>query len=299
MSVSGTSALNDVINTELISLDVLEEAREQTFMPSLVLNKDIEGGGSLTVNFARLAAISAGGLTETVDLVNTTASTDQAGAITADYIGVRVDLTDKGVKANGGRIDVPEIVALCGRALGAKIETDLAAVFTNASQSVGSTGVDLSLQNIEDAIYTLKLGQARIGNPTLQGMPGTMTGVQSVLHTRQASDFRTALRAANFAFMTPPEMAIFMNAGTFGSGFMGVYQGVAFWESTKPALSVDVADRIGAMFVPRAIGFVTCGGPVLELQRDASFRLTEIVLTQCLGAGEAADSDYVKIVTDA
>lgn len=299
MAVSGTSALNDVINTEIIALDVLEEAREQTFMPSLVLNKDISGQGSLTANFARFASLAAAGLTETSDLSETEVTTAQAGQITADAVGVRVDLTDKAVKANGGRIDVPEIVALCGRALAAKIETDLCAVFASASQSVGSTGVDLSLANIEDAIYTLKLGQARIGNPTLSGASNFMSGVNCVLHTRQASDFRTALRAANLAFMTPAEMAVWMNAGTFGSGFMGVYQGVSFWESTKPATANNGDDRVGAMFVPRAIGFVTVGGPEIELQRDASFRLNEVVAVQYYGAGEVADSDYVKIVTDA
>lgn len=296
MAVSGTSSLNDVINTEIIALDVLEEARELTFLPSLVMNKDITGQGSFTVNFARFATVSAAGLTETDDLANTTLGTDQAGAITADAVGLRVDLTDKGVAANGGRIDVAEVSSLIARALAAKLETDIAAVFTNASQSVGSTGVNITLQNVEDAIYTLKLGEASVGNPTLPGAP---SGVQCVLHTRQAGDFRTALRAANLAFMTPPEMGVFLNAGSFGSGYMGSYQGVNFWETTKVALSGDSEDRIGAMFVPRAIGLVTVGGPAIEVQRDASLRLNELVGVQYYGVGEVSDNNYVKIVTDA
>lgn len=301
MAFSGTSAFNDAVNTELIALDVLQEAREQTFLPSLILGKDINGQGSLTVNFARFAAISAAGLTETSDLSNTTATTDQAGTITADQVGVRVDITDKFRKIAGGRINLPEISGLVSRAVAAKLETDIAADFTNAGTSVGSTGVDLSLANIEEAIYSLKLAKAAIGNATLPaGAPGLLGGVHCVLHTRQASDLRVAMRAANMAWMTPAEMAIFQNAGAFGSGFMGVFQGVSFWESTFPALSGDSADRIGSMFTPSAQGLVTVdAGIQIEFQRDASARVTEVVATYFYGTGEVADNCRVKIVTDA
>jgi len=296
MAFTGLAALNDTVSAALIEQKVLSEARETAFMPSLVYNKDISGGGSTVYNFPRLQSVAAAGLTEGTDMDSTAAGTDLAGAITVSEVGVRVDIADKYSKTSSA-IGIPEIVALCGRAFAAKIDTDLTALFANASQSVGSSGVALSLQNIEDGLYTLKAGEFEIGNPTLPGTP--FGGLQCVLHTRQASHFRTALRSANVAWATPADMGIVVGAGGYGSGFMGVWQNIMFWESTKPATANVGADRVGALFVPVALGMVTSGGITIELQRDASLRTTEVNVTQLYGVGEITDNNYVKIVTKA
>lgn len=291
MAISTITTFNDLLNSEIISDLILEEARDLTFMPSLILLKDIEGQGSNVYKFPILAALAAAGLTEASDMASTTMSSDASGSITVDEVGVRVDLSDKAAKLTG-RIDVDAVIAACGRALATKIETDCCAVFTSASRSVGTTNVDLSLANVDDALYTLKLGKAVFGNPTQPGSP--FQGVSVVLQTVQMSNFRTALRQANYSF--DPLNALLAEAGKFGSGLAGVYQGMTFWESTLVPASGD--DFVGAMFVPRAIGLVTAGGVSVEPQRDASARSTEVNVVQMYGAGESDDLAYVKILSD-
>jgi hypothetical protein len=299
MANSTATTLNDLLNTEVIVDIILDAARAATFMPKVVWQKDISGSGSYVANFPRFASLSASALTDGTDMSSTTLSTDQAGQITAAEVGVMVALTDKALKGSAGRIDVNAVGRQCGLAVADKLETDLTAVFGSFSASVGSTGVDLSLSDIDDAIYTLKLANAPIGNPTEATTPAAYGAFQSVLHTRQMADLRTALRQANFAFTTPLQMGILDKAGSTPGGMAGEYLGVVFWESSTVATANGGADRAGAMFVPAAIGLVTYGGPSLEFERDASLRATEANCVQIYGAGIACNTYGVKIVTDA
>jgi hypothetical protein len=300
MANSTATTLNDLLNTEVIVDITLDAARAATFMPRIVWQKDITGSGSYVANFPRYAALAAAALTDGTDMSATALSTDQAGQITAAEVGVLVTLTDKASKGAAGRIDVNAVGRQCGLAVADKLETDLTATFGSFSTSVGSTGVDLSLVDIDDAIYNLKLVNAPIGNPTEQANPvGAFGQFQAVLHSRQMADLRTALRAANFAFVSPLQMNLLEGAGKTMNGLAGEYLGVMFWESTTVATANTGADRCGAMFVPAALGLVTYGGPSIELQRDASLRATEVNCVQIYGAGIACNPYGVKIVTDA
>jgi hypothetical protein len=299
MAASTTVTLNDLIRSQVIVDLILDASRAATFMPRIVWQKDIDGSGSYVANFPRFASLSAASLTDGTDMSSTTLSTDLSGQITASEVGVLVALTDKAAKGSAGLIDVNSVARQCGLAVADKLETDLTGTFASFTESVGATGVDLSLTDIDDAIYKLKLANAPIGNPTEQVTPALYTNFQSVLHPRQMADLRTAMRTANFAFVTPLQMGLLDKAGAVPGGLAGEYLGVSFWESSTCATANVGADRVGAMFVPAAIGLVTYGGPSVEFERDASLRASEVVCVQIYGAGLACNSYGVKIVTDA
>lgn len=299
MANSTAVTLNDLIRSEVIVDLILDASRAASFMPKIVWQKDIDGSGSFVANFPRFASLAAASLTDGTDMSATTLSTDQSGQITASEVGVLVTLTDKAARGSAGLIDVNAVARQCGLAVAAKLETDLTGTFASFSASAGATGVDLSLANVDDAIFTLKLANAPIGNPSEQVTPAAYSNFQAVLHPRQMADLRTALRTENFAFVTPLQMGILDKAGAVPGGLAGEYLGVSFWESSTCATANEGADRVGAMFVPAAIGLVTYGGPSIEFQRDASLRASEVVCVQVYGAGLACNSYGVKIVTDA
>jgi hypothetical protein len=75
--------------------------------------------------------------------------------------------------------------------------------------------------------------------------------------------------------------------------------GVNVYQTTNVQTANTGADRAGAMFSSEALGLATKWPARTELQRDASLRATEIVVTACYGVGELVDSFGVPIVTDA
>ena len=299
MAASTATSLNDLLNTEVIQDLTLDYARAAAFLPKLVWQKDISGSGSYVANFPKFGSLAAAALTDGTDMTSTQLSTDQSGQITASEVGVQVALTDKALKGSAGRIDVNAIARQCGLAVADKLETDIAAVFASFSASVGSTGVDLTLANLDEAIYALQLANVPLGNPSEQVNPVAFTQYQCVLHPRQVADFRTALRVANYAQPIPIAMDVLEKAGASAGGMVGEYMGVLFWQSSVCATANAGDDRVGAMFVPAAIGLVTYGGPSIEFQRDASLRATEVNAVQIYGTGIASNPYGVKIVTDA
>jgi hypothetical protein len=73
------------------------------------------------------------------------------------------------------------------------------------------------------------------------------------------------------------------------SGFFGTYMGVPIYQTS---LVVTTSSLVGgAVFQAGvALGVYEIWGPRVETQRDASFRSTEFVGTQCYGFKELADT---------
>lgn len=293
------TTLNDLFNTEYVSRMTFYAAQEQAFFPGLCYQEDLTGKNSLTANFARYAALTAAAVAENADVSLSALSTDQSGAITASEVAIGVGLSDKSTITSAGYIDLDRVAAACGRALADKIQTDGCATFSSVTASVGTSGVDLSLADIDEAIYTLANAKAPIGNDSLGNVPPALTRTQSVLHTRQAADLRTALRTANMSFVGPEQMGILLQSGQRPVGLIGEYLDVTFWQSTKPATANAGADRVGSMFVPAAFGYVFAGAPRTEFERDASARTTEAIVTGLYAFGIVVNDYAVKIVTDA
>jgi hypothetical protein len=299
MAIATTTTLNDLIRTEAINQTVLEAARARTFLPTLVWNRDATGLGSKTMNFPRWAAATAAAVAENGDLGQTALSTDQAAALTVSEVGINLPVSRLAQKVNPGQIDLNALGRQAGFAVADKMETDIAATFANAGSSVGVSGADLTLDDIDDAIYALDAANAPIGNPGDSTLPPSLVQVQCVLHTIQMKDLRKALRVADLAFIPPEQMAIVNAAGMTPGGLTGEYLSVTFWRTTVVATANAGADRCGAMFVPAGIGLLTLGPPETDFDKDGSARVTEVIVTATYGTGVVATDYVVKIVTDA
>ena len=185
-----------------------------------------------------------------------------------------------------------------GGAFDARFLELVCATFGSFSSSVGTSGVDMSLDDFLDAVFTLELANN----------PGE---IYAVLHPRQVADLQSSIRneAAN---------AIAFNSAThdmlkmLGQGYVGDFLGVQIHKSSYVAASGG--NRQGAMFSPGAIAYAIgtpapmvggngevrpAGTPiVVEYQRDASKGLTEIIGTGYAGCGIVEQARGVLIATD-
>jgi len=116
--------------------------------------------------------------------------------------------------------------------------TDLiTALFPSVSAQVGSTGVNLDVDDIYDGMFTLNLANV----PNTAEMP-----IQVVLHNQQTNDFINSLRAETGAVQFQDATAAML--GAKGPGFRGTWLGLQFWQSDSVEAVTTTVDRSGCMY---------------------------------------------------
>jgi len=215
---------------------------------------------------------------------------------------LRYDLTDLLVMSSLGRDLDPFVIAegLAGSAT-ARINEIICSTFTNATNSVGTSGVNMSTDDFMDALYQLEL----TNNPN----PSRW---MCVLHNRQLADLQASLRAENNNFLAFSPATEAMSSAK-ENGFVGSLLGVRVFKSAYVQPDAGNLNYIGMMFSERGVGYgigsvpplagateVRPGGaPVtVAFQRDESSGLTEVCAHLYCGASILEDDRCVKVITD-
>ena len=258
------------------------------------------GSDSITLRFAGLdgydamASASDGGDVSASQLEMNTAT------ITVARQALRYDMTDlANLSGLGSDISPFRLAESMVGAFEARFMEIVAATFGSFGTSVGTPGVDMSIDDFLDGVFALELAN----NPSQ---------IFAVLHPRQIADLQASIRneAANaIAFNSASHDMLKM----MGQGYVGDFLGVQIHKSSYVAESAG--NKQGAMFSAGAIAYaigtpapmVGAGGEVrpagtpivVEYQRDASKGLTEIIGTAYCGAGIVEDARGVLISTDA
>lgn len=178
-----------------------------------------------------------------------------------------------------------------------RLQDMLANLVDNFATVVGTTTVDLTLDDYVDATISLDL----------LSVPGPYL---CMLHPRQYGDFRNALLSAGGAvqWMDATAQQLMLN----GQGFKGSFLGVDIVQSSKVPTANGGGDRAGGMFGRGALGYATLSIPpdpfvpaiysgpfMVEYERDAAYALSKIVGNLYAGAVEIEDLRGVSIITDA
>ncbi len=185
---------------------------------------------------------------------------------------------------NGGDIDpfrIAESIANSYEALFANLTGALVAGFT---ATAGSTGTDLTIDALFDAIKQLEAAGSG------KGAPGPYV---AVLHPKQWADIQDDILAATtglFQFTPASYEAISAKGGHYKGNFMGVEI------YTSSYVTNDGTDHAGAIFGPGAVGYATgmpapvgaveameMGEVMIEMDRDAAKALTKVVGHAYLG----------------
>ena len=279
-----TTTATELVAAEIVSRLVIDAAysnRETSaIMPRLVRADDISGEATLVKSYPKWNLLAASGLTEATDLSNTAINPTTVDC-TSTEVGLMVTITDVLLgSASVGSI-APYAMEL-GKALADKVDTDVLAEVADFTNSVGSTGVNMTHQNFLDAIYTLENGNA--SGPFV-----------CVLHPIQAADLRTSLTTSGLATWDAAQNAAI--------GAMANLFGIDIVQSTNCASVNTNADRQGVMMPlgnQSGLVFMSKRLARTELERDASLRATEVVVTAEYGdeCVNIAANGGVAIITD-
>jgi len=220
--------------------------------------------------------------------------------ITVGRSALRYDITDLAAMTGLGiDIDPFTIAQKMAMSAEARINQIICATFTAASNSVGTSGVDMSVDDFYDAMFQLE-SESNNGE------------FYCILHPQQLSDLRDSLRSESnnaLAFSPATEDMLAIK----GQGFAGRFGGVDIFKSSF--VNEVTGDKVGAMMSRGGIAYAVgtprplagagveirpAGTPVVvAFQRDESKGLTEVMGHLYCGAAITEDARIVKIVTDA
>jgi stage V sporulation protein SpoVS len=272
--------------------------------PAIADYSNLAGRGStaLKVPLFGLAGYNAMAATnaDEVTAVGNTALTTTAPTITIARYALARERSDLYQITDPGLLNVDALAADMVGAYDMAVTTALAALASGFSNSVGTSGVDLSVDDFYAAIFQLEESN----------VPGQFL---AVLHPVQVSNLQASLRLEGGANQYKAATQDMLDAK--GQGYAGMFAGVDIFKSSKVATANAGADRAGMMIGMGAIGFAagspqaisTLGGDVVpsgtevmvEFERDSAAGLQKIVGSAFFGVAELQDAMGVGIITDA
>ena len=145
----GTAFFSNVVQSGLFTLN------ETSIMRPLIRNYDMSGTPGLTAQVPIYPTVPVTTPGDGVDLANAAFDLTTSKTITATEKGVMVTLTDL-MKESASEDVASAVGRQIGSALAEKIDTDIAALFTGFSQSVGSGAAEISIEDLFKAAATLR-----------------------------------------------------------------------------------------------------------------------------------------------
>lgn len=272
----GTAFFSNVVQAGLFTLN------ETSIMRPLIRNYDMSGTPGLTAQVPIYPTVAVTTPGDGTDLSNAAFDLTTSKTITASEKGVMVTLTDL-MKETASEDVASAIGRQIGSALAEKVDTDIAALFSGFSNTVGSGAAEITIEDLFKAAATLRTNKVPSGP------------LYCVLHPKQAFQVKKLLTNAG--------STISHNLSDLGNealrnGFVGTLAGMQIFEST--VVTGDSAGAfVGAAFHGDALGYMVKRNLRVENQRDASLRADEIVGSMAYGVSEIFDEYGVGIIADA
>jgi len=265
---------------------ILQALYDNNFVDQLTRRVNLAGVPSKSHDVALWPRLAAATVGEGVDLTATNVNSSKVTVTVAEQ-GIMVVPTD--ALNLSSLVSIQEFAAACAEAVREKQLGDVAALASGFSSTVGTTTVNLTEQNIMDAIATLAINRYA---PPYYGL----------LYPQQWMDYMASVGST----FTPAS-----GTGAAGSraetndwalmagGFQRDSFGCYWLVSTAVPTATAGADSAGMLVKPdRAIARGVKYESRTEVQRDASLRATEVVVTAFDGVVEIEDAAGVGIITD-
>ena len=314
---STTASLNDIAYTAWIDASLIDYAYDWVVAQQLFdSSRDLIGkpGGSLQIPVldSNMGTVGANGVgvdtefdaTEGTDLAATQLSTSNVTIAVSEY-GLNRELTDDVEEDSINGLDLmTRIMQDASRVLMTAIEYSCLSLFASATNSVGTSGVDLTIAQMLSAQEGIRTRGYRAPD-----------GVAFVLDDEQKANIDTAALATGATFLTYGQMAMNLlgvsptvNNG-MGNGHVFNFRGYPVYATGLGPTANAGADVTGACFIPATQGNVSAGHVSfarvekrllrMEPDRDSSKRTSEAVFTTRVGVGALVDGSTTAIITDA
>ena len=169
-----------------------------------------------------------------------------------------------------------------GRAVAESMDSQVFSLFPSFTQSVGSTGAEVTVDSILQAAATLRSN--KLVGPFF-----------AVLHPKVAYNIKKQLTYSAQTNIPNPS-----NVGNnvLSNFYIGNIGGVTIFESALLGIDTD-NDSVGAVFARSALGHAMRGGITMEATRQSMNRATDVTLTAVAGAQILQNTHGVKIIGDA
>lgn len=284
---------------EVLSAMVMEQLYDPTDLREICTNIPYNNIGSLATAVTKDAV--PGAFAEVVDgasVSNSAYTTDEFPLSVTQYMRAH-ELTDL-VGISGSPINLDRLVNSLTIGVSLTMTDLICLAFGNLSQTAGTSGVNLSVDDIFEAQFKL--------NTALNSGP-----IFCVLAPVQMNDLRTSIRGESGTIQFQPATAEMLQQR--GPGFQGEFNGISFFQSDSCVTSGG--NRIGAMLTQGCLGYtlapvarmqghvptqnilVNTPELLVELVRDGYGGQTAAVAHMYPGVAEIEDARGVGIVTDA
>jgi hypothetical protein len=228
---------------------------------------------------------------ETTDLTTTALETTDV-QVTAAEIGINRRVTDAALEETIiGEQLFTFLVKDSATLAAVSLDDDIVALYTSLSNTVGTSGSDLTIANMVEA-------QASVRKQKMRG------NLVYILDDQQAQDYQAAAAASTST--TINGLISLTVTGSTDSAFLGTFWGAPVLSTGLCDTANTAANVVGACYVRgdtdptnACIGAVITRDVRMAYERDESARMTEAVMTAKWGVGEIADAAGVGIVTDA
>lgn len=250
-----------------------------------LLRSSLAGYHSTTERFTKKPKLVAASIADGVDLTNTPYTPTHVPA-TVGEVGLQTTQTD--LNATSSLLTQADLGTEMGEAIAEKILTDIASLGGGASNSVGSTGNDLTEAQFMSARTQLMLNT--IDEPYV-----------AVLYTQQEQDLVVDIGTtlASIVGSGGPTVISETNQQVPRRNRPRDLFGVMTFNFNAVPTANAGADSAGFMFgSKRAIGMVDKWMTRLESERDISLRAEENVGTSAYAVVEVDDNAIVGIITD-
>lgn len=299
------AASSDFLVASVLEMEILTKLSSLINLrgsPALVDFSPMAARGSLTLaiplaGWDSLVMTAPG---EATGVSNTALDSDQI-TLTIARQAIQLQISDELlVSSLGGAMSVERLAQAAASAYINRHNDLTVGLFAGVTASVGTSGADLTLDEIVDATQTLM----RANNTD---------GLYCMLHGQQMSDLQNSLRGEGGALSFSAPTAEMIAAK--GKGYAGSYLGVDFWVNNRVATANAGADRAGCMWSRGAFGYAEATHPLsslrgsinpqvispvlIEFERAGTSGLNTVIASAFLGVAMVEDARAVKIVTDA
>lgn len=308
-----TTTLNDTVQGYVISSAMMGYAMEYIVAHSKFRLWSLVGQPSNVLQIPRFTAdytVDDNGATldgefdasEGTPISNTAVDTENVQLTVSEY-GFASTITDNVYEDSVlGTAFMSQVVMLASQYLALAVEQASCALFSGLSNSVGSTGVDLTIAQAMAAADGIRTRGSFAPD-----------GLVYVFDNQQWSDLKTAAIATSTSLLTYGATGEqFVGASRDASNGLGAdrrvgtFYGIPAHETGITPTANSAADVVGACFTPSSPGndshatfsYVEKRPFRMEVERDAALRADVAVFTRRCAVGESADFSGTKIVTD-
>ena len=277
-----TSTTGNLENAQKIIISAARYTEEHN-APALALIESFSlGKGEKQVTVPKVGQMAMSDLQDGVDIIDEEDIGMTTVDLTASEVGAKVIITDKLLRQSA-----VNVMSIIGRQLGdgmaRKKDTDVHALYSGFSTSLGAANTTMSLANTAGAIAYAKAN--KFGSQ-----------VYIIQHPNAVFDIANTAVTASTTYPVPKGWSEDL-LGEFFSGLRPL-NGVAIFEDGN--LTIDASDDVvGAIADKSALCVLNSVTTKTERQRDASLRATEIIMTSDYGVFELDDSRGASLTMDA